>query len=203
MNSKYEVIVFDLGNVLLPFSYTGAIEKINQKKTGLGDKFWKFYLEHYEYHRSFERGDIPVEDFIFEMLKVLEGEVNKEEFCNLYSKVFTENIPITSLLPELKMNYRLVLLSNTNEIHREYGWGEYKFLENFEKLILSHEVNAVKPEAKIYNAVEEFTKVEKGKHIFIDDVKDYVTGAKNAGWDGIQYISPEQLIAEFKEREII
>ena len=76
-------------------------------------------------------------------------------------------------------------------------------LKYFEKLILSHEVGACKPEEKIYRAVEEYTKLPSAEHIFIDDIFEYAEGAKKLGWDAIQFKSYEQLINELKIREII
>jgi glucose-1-phosphatase len=200
---KYSVIVFDLGNVLLPFSYDTALQKLNKIYPKLGEKFWEYYKANYKYHRDFERGDITEEDFINNMLHVLENRIDKAAFCGLYSKIFKENEDVISLLPLLKERYTLVLMSNTNSIHMEYGWGEYPFLKNFDKLILSHEVNAVKPERKIYSAVEEFTNKPPEEHIFIDDIKEYVDSAISAGWDGIRFTSYEELYNGLKQRGII
>lgn len=200
---KYSVVVFDLGNVLIPFDYKTALQKLNKIDGSLGDKFWKYYMENYKLHRDFERGDISEENFINKMLEVLENKVDRETFCNLYSKIFTENKDVTGLLPVLKKDYLLVLLSNTNSLHMEYGWKDYPFLKYFDKLILSHQVNSVKPERKIYLAVEEFTRKPSAEHIFIDDVREYVDAAVNLGWGGIKFDDPEQLIAELRAKGII
>jgi glucose-1-phosphatase len=203
MKRTYSVIVFDLGNVLIPFDYDIVLNKLNDIDNGLGNKFWKYYHDNYEIHRKFERGDLPEEEFIKIMLKVVENKIDKKTFCEYYSCVFTENREVSALLPLLKEKYTLVLLSNTNSIHREFGWKNYEFLKYFDKLILSHEVNALKPEEKIYRTVEAYTKKPSAEHIFIDDVEEYVNGAKSCGWDGIQFKNAEQLICDLKTREII
>ncbi|MHB1686370.1 MAG: HAD family hydrolase [Ignavibacteriaceae bacterium] len=200
---KYSVVVFDLGNVLIPFNYSLMIERFNEIKPGLGDKFAGFYKSNYEIHRSYERGDISEKDFISKMLEVLEHKLDADTFCNYFSQIFTANENVAALLPKLKEKYKLVLLSNTNSIHREYGWKDYEFLRYFDKLILSYEVHAVKPEEKIYRSVEAYTKLLPEEHIFIDDVAEYVEGAKNAGWDAVQFLSYEKLVADLKERDII
>jgi len=86
---------------------------------------------------------------------------------------------------------------------RVSGWEKYNFLEHFDKLILSHEVGAIKPEEKIYRAVEEFTNEPSEKHIFIDDIAEYVEGAKKLGWKGIQFKSHEQLTEDLKLYDIV
>lgn len=199
---RYSVIVFDLGNVLIPFDYSLMIKRFNDLKQGLGDNFSDFYKNNYEIHRNYERGDIPESEFIDKMLHVLENKVDAVTFCNMFSNIFKANEDVASLLPLLKEKYKLVLLSNTNSIHHEYGWKNYPFLKYFDKLILSYEVRAVKPEEKIYRAAEEYTKVPSGEHFFIDDILEYVDGAKKAGWDAVQFSGYEKLVSDLKERNI-
>jgi putative hydrolase of the HAD superfamily len=201
--AKYSVIVFDLGNVLLPFDYNKTINNLNEKSAGLGDYFVRYYKENRELFRNFERGDISELEFLNRILNGLNKRISKEEFIINFSKIFTTNENLISLLPILKEKYILMLLSNTNSIHREYGWKEYDFLKYFDKLILSYEVNAVKPELKIYKSAEAYTQKPSHEHIFIDDILDYVEGAKKAGWDALQYTGYEQLIDDFKNREIV
>ncbi len=200
---KYSVVVFDLGNVLIPFNYDLVIQRFNNISPGLGDKFLKYYRDNYEIHRSFERGDLSEDEFTARMLDVLEGKVDHKTFFEYYSKIFKVNENVASLLPVLKEKYMLVLLSNTNSIHKEYGWKDYDFLKYFDKQILSHEANAVKPEEKIYKAVEAFTNKTPDQHIFIDDIADYVQGAKNAGWDAVQFTGYDKLVSDLKDRGIL
>lgn len=199
----YSVIVFDLGNVLIPFDYSKIIIKLNSIEKGLGDNFVKLYNENYEYHRKFERGWIKREDFLNTMTSWLKYKISPEEFCKIFSNIFTLNDNVISLIPLLKKNYMLVLLSNTNEIHEEYGYSHYDFLKYFDKTFLSHKVGAVKPEEKIYRAVESYTQKPSQEHLFIDDVLDYVIGAKKCGWDAIHFQNYNQLITELKNRNII
>jgi glucose-1-phosphatase len=200
---KYSVIVFDLGNVLLPFNNKLIIERFNRVSPGLGNKFLNYYKENYFIHRNFERGDISEDEFINIMLSVLENKVDKNEFINAYSTIFTVNEDVVALLPELKKKYMLVLLSNTDSIHRKYGWKDFPFLKYFDKFILSYEVNAVKPEGKIYQAAESYSKRPSNEHFFIDDILEYTEGAKNAGWDAVQFSGYDNLVNDLKERKIL
>ncbi len=202
MRKKYSVIVSDLGNVLLPFDYKNILEKLDTVESGLGQKFAIFYKEHYDIHRKYERGELSSEEFTDIMLDVLDHKVSREEFYSIYSNIFKVNEELVAALPVLKKNYKLVLLSNTNEIHQRYGWQGYAFLKNFDKLILSHEVGAVKPEEKIYRAVEAFTQVPSPEHLYIDDIADYVAGGKKIGWDAVQFVGDRELFAEFDKRGI-
>ena len=203
MMKKIKAVVFDLGNVLIPFDYNIIINRLDLIEEGLGKRFYNLYQVNYHLHRAYEKFDISTEEFIDKMLDFTEHKIDGETFCRIYSEIFTVNENLTSLLPILKKNYKLVLLSNTNYIHQKFGYGHYKFFENFDKLILSHEVKAVKPEPAIYNAVMAYTGYEPEEHIFIDDVQEYVDGAKNIGWNAIRFISNSQLEKELNNYQIL
>ena len=200
--NKYSVIVFDLGNVLILFDYHIIIGKLEKIETGLGEKFGKLYSENYHIHRQHEKSEITSDEFISIMIEWLEKKVKKEEFCRIYSSLFSLNNDMIALLPRLKENYKLVLLSNTNSIHRNYSWKNNEFIKLFDKLILSYEVRAIKPEAKIYKAVEDFTQAPPNEHFYVDDIEEYVNVARQRGWDAVQFVGYDQFIKELKKRGI-
>ena len=200
---KYSAIVFDLGNVLIPFDYNIAINKFNNIEQGLGNRFIEFYNSNYNVHKDFESGKIPESIFINKMLEIVGHKIDSETFCNIYSDIFTLNEDVIALLPELKKNYKLFLLSNTNSIHKRYGWQNYEFLKYFDKLILSHEVGAIKPEKKIYRAVENASGFPPKEHFYIDDIQEYVYAAINIGWDATLFVGYKKLFTDLKARNII
>lgn len=200
---KYSAVVFDLGMVLVPFDYKIMVKKLEKVEQGLGDYFINSYRSNYQTHRDFERGDISEEDFVNMMLNVIDHKIDSETFKRFYSEIFTFNQNVIDLLPVIKKNYRLFLLSNTNAIHQHYGWKDFSFIQHFEKLILSHEVGAVKPEEKIYRAVEAASGLPSEEHIFIDDIKEYADTPKKFGWDGIQFIGYDDLVVNLKSKGIL
>lgn len=203
MKNNIKVIVSDLGNVLIPFDYNILIESMNKIDAGLGNRFAKKYYDNYHVHRQYEKWELSDNEFIKIMMGWTENKISEENFKHIYSDLFVENKETTALLPILKENYKLVLLSNTNFIHQKYGWEKYDFLKHFDKLILSHEVGAIKPEEKIYRAVEAFTSEPSESHIFIDDIDEYVEGAKKCGWEGIQFKSHNRLVDDLKAKGIL
>ncbi len=203
LKRKFSVIVFDLGNVLLPFDYNILITKLDKVESSLGERFVEAYFTDYEFHRNFERGNISEENFIERMLEILNHKIDGESFCNYYANIFEVNEDVAALLPKLKKNYTLILLSNTDPIHKKYGWEHYDFLQHFDELILSHEVGAVKPEEEIYRAVEKASGAPSEEHIFIDDIEKYVAAATNLGWYGIHFTNYSNLIHELNSRNII
>jgi putative hydrolase of the HAD superfamily len=196
-------IVFDLGNVLVPFNYQIVIDRLNRVEAGLGDYYQKFYSENYHFHRDYERGQLTDDEFVAIMLGAVNHKIDAETYCHMFSEIFTVNEDVAALLPVLKRKYRVFLLSNTSAIHQRYGWARYSFLQHFEKLFLSHEVGAVKPEAKMYQAVMDFTGDAPETHIFIDDVAEYAQGARAMGWDAIQFTGYSDLEAALTVRGIL
>lgn len=202
-NSKIKVLVFDLGNVLIPFDYNIIINNFNNIEPQLGDKFEKLYTKNYYVHESFEKGEMSVNEFSRIMLTWLDNKIDQEKFCNIFSNIFTLNEELIDLLPKLKKKIPLVLLSNTNHIHQKYGWEKYDFLKHFDKLVLSHEVGYRKPEEGIYKAVENYTGESPDAHLFTDDILEYVEAAKNFGWEAVQFTSTNNYKKVLNERNIL
>ncbi|OGU57325.1 MAG: haloacid dehalogenase [Ignavibacteria bacterium RBG_13_36_8] len=200
--SKISVIVFDLGNVLIPFDYHKVLGKFESIESGLGKKFGELYTDNYHVHRQFEKSEISADKFLEIVLGWLDHKIKKEEFCRVYSSLFTIDEKMVSLLPKLKQNYKLVLISNTNYIHWKYGWKDYDFIKLFDKCILSYEVGSIKPEEKIYKAVEQFTNVSADQHFYTDDSEEYVGAAKKLGWDAVRFTGYDDYVRELKVRGV-
>ena len=69
--------------------------------------------------------------------------------------------------------------------------------------MVSYEAGAVKPEEKIYRAVESATGENPGKHFFIDDIGEYVEAVKALGWEGTQFKNYNSLLTELINRGIL
>lgn len=84
-------------------------------------------------------------------------------------------------------DYRLFLLSNTNELHIEFvkqRMGEEKygrFKNCFEKFYLSHEINLRKPEPAIFEYVLNSNNLRAEKTFFVDDSKEHTSAAAELG----------------------
>lgn len=200
---KYSVIVFDLGNVLINFDYNVAVKKFDEIEPNLGKKFLEHHKNNYHIHRAFEKGLISEDEFITNALSGVNHKVDRESFSKIYSDIFTPNNEVISLLPILKKKFKLILLSNTDPLHKKYGWENYQFLSQFDHLVLSFEVGSVKPEEKIYKAVEKLSKVPSQEHFYIDDIAEYVEAAKRIGWDAIQFLKHQQLLVELRTRGVL
>jgi len=84
-------------------------------------------------------------------------------------------------------NYRLLLLSNTNELHIQRvieAMGEARFQsfkECFEKFYLSHEIGLRKPTPEVFNMILEKNDLVPETTLFIDDTLEHIQTAKSLG----------------------
>jgi putative hydrolase of the HAD superfamily len=72
----------------------------------------------------------------------------------------------------------------------------------FEPLILSYEVESMKPDAKIYQRAIEMAGCNVQKCFFVDDRQENVDGANAAGMDAVLYQSVPELIEALVDRGI-
>ena len=102
----------------------------------------------------------------------------------------------------LHRRYRLVLLSNTNGIHFPMVQERYPILRHFDEYVLSHEVRALKPSPKIYEAAVRAAQCRPEECFFTDDIASYVEGARQYGIDAVQFQSADQIERELKRRGV-
>lgn len=201
--NKISSIIFDLGNVLIDVDREKWIDIYNNIHPGLGSRYYELFNKNIEVLIKYEKGLISDDEFIESNLVWLEQKIDKEKFIHNFSNIFYLKKDVIELLPKLKTKYNLYLLSNTSKIHKRYGWGKYKFIRNFDSLFLSNELHLFKPDIEIYKYVEQSLAASSSELLFIDDLKTNVDAACELGWDTIHFVNYENLLEEFRKREII
>ena len=97
---------------------------------------------------------------------------------------------------------RLALLSNTDPLHLAALETQFSFLRHFPAgtRIYSCRIGASKPAPAIYEAALQALGVQAREALFIDDVAEYVQGARQLGIDAIRFESPSHLREELAKR---
>jgi len=72
----------------------------------------------------------------------------------------------------------------------------------FSTFVLSFQVHCLKPEPEIYVVAAEQAQRQAQDLLLIDDLKENVTAARNAGWDAIQFLRVDDLIEQLKKRKL-
>src|SRR5207302_7492990 len=118
--SKPELIIFDLGRVLVDFDFRLVIRRL-KRFTEFSEKEIRRYFMQTPLWDAFERGEVEPKDFFSQLSKGLKlKKLTFKEFTPMWNSIFTEKHDSVSILARLKGRYRIALLSNVNILHWEH-----------------------------------------------------------------------------------
>ena len=91
-----------------------------------------------------------------------------------------------------KKNIPTYIFSNTNDLAVRHIRDNFPFFRQFDGYILSYKVGAMKPKAKIYEAMEEMSGRHGADIFYIDDRLENVEAGAARGWQTVLHESPER-----------
>src|SRR5438132_1224991 len=131
-----KTVIFDLGNVIVPFDFTRGYAGIERLCGHTADEIRR-RLRSSDLVTRFESGQVESEEFVRQLSGLLELRTSYEEFCDLWTSVFLpEPLISDSLLERIHERHRLLLLSNTNAIHFTMVERSYPILRHFDDRVL-------------------------------------------------------------------
>jgi len=176
-----DAYLFDLGNVLMGFDHRIFCRRLAAECPPWHEDDIVRIVFQSELNRGFEIGRIGGERFYQEARSLLGFTLSLDRFREIWCDIFWENPGMAALLRSLRGRARLVLVSNTNPWHLEYTRSRYTILEPFDKLVLSYEVGAVKPEARFFEAALEAAGTSPDRCLYFDDLEENVEAAARLG----------------------
>lgn len=194
--SEIKNIIFDLGGVIINLDIPRTIAEFNKLAPQSFEKIYN-QLQQSPVFDRFDKGTINEADFFAELKKSLNANISNEQMLYAWNAMLLD-FPLhrLELLKQLKTNYRLFLLSNTNETHIKalesilFIQHGYKNLEPFfEKVYYSCHIGMRKPDQEIFELVLNANNLDNDETIFIDDSPQHLEGAKNAGIKGCYYLT--------------
>lgn len=180
-------LIFDLGGVLINLD----LERCIQNFKDLG-------LQNFEQHLSlfgqkgfflkFEKGQISVPEFRDEIRKLCPNPLTDEQIDAAWCS-FLCDIPLYKLnmLMELKRNFKLLLLSNTNALHievataNEFARVGKSITAIFDSCYYSYRMGMAKPDAEIFEALLADASVQASECLFLDDGPKNIDAANALG----------------------
>ena len=153
----------------------------------------------------YERGEISNEEFHRRFCAALQMDgVSFAEFGSLWGDMF-QPAPLLSerLLEGLSARCRLLLLSNTNDLH--FRWIQkhyYPLLRHFHECVLSYRVGAMKPAPEIYQEAIRLAGCAAEECFFTDDYAANVEGARRLGIDAVLFCGEQDLKSQLERRGI-
>lgn len=195
-------IIFDLGGVLLNINYQKTAHAFEQ--LGFHD-FNNMYTQYTadEIFSKLETGKISNEDFYNSLLAKAAQPIRVEDLQTAWNAMLldfrTESL---AKLRQLKLDYKIFLLSNTNDIHWQAfqtifteSTGEDSLDHHFHKAYYSHQVGLRKPNADIYEFVAADAGLEIAETIFIDDSYNNIEAASALGFQTHLLLAGEKIEA--------
>jgi putative hydrolase of the HAD superfamily len=203
--TRIDVILFDLGNVILPFDHHQMGERLLpfslKKETEDPQKIFAYLFDlHTGAVNLYETGKMTSLEFFQSLKAFFHLQMSFDQFVMVWNDIFTENAEVSEIVRSLKGKVRLGLVSNTNALHFDYIASRFPVVHSFERWFLSHEVGFKKPAPEIYRKAIEWASAEPEKILFIDDSIANVEAAVSLGMEGLHFVSARQLRDELSVR---
>lgn len=175
-------IIFDFGDVFINLDKKGAMINALQlfKLDTLTDEI-------HAINALYEQGLMSTEEFLefyLENFPHLDRDSLLEVWNCILQDFPTNRLDFIKKLADDK-TYKLILLSNTNELHMDWVKENVSFFKdfkaNFDAFYLSHEIQLRKPNANIYEFVLNENQIKPEETLFIDDTEENISSAHKLG----------------------
>lgn len=182
-------LLFDLGGVIMDIRRLNCVASFER----LGMKDADSFLGEYSQKGPFlqlEEGLITEAQFRDAVRQFIDGEVSDEQIDSAFCD-FLVGIPVHRLeqLRQLKQQYKIYMLSNTNSImwrsriaedFRQEGLEREDY---FDGIVTSFEAKSIKPDAKIFHTVVEKLGIKPEDTLFLDDSQKNLDAAALLGFN--------------------
>jgi len=186
------IVVFDLGKVLVDFDYSIAARKIAARSAMSLDDVNR-YIGTSDITVKYELGEVTRREFYDQAQRTIGFGGSFEEFGEFFADIFTEIPAMIALQAELRQRgIPTYIFSNTNDLAVEHIRRNFPFFKNFDGYIYSYEIGAMKPDAKIYEALEKLAGRRGKEIVYLDDRPENIAGGVARGWQAILHETPEK-----------
>ena len=179
-----EVVVFDLGKVLLDFDYDIAIRRFAERSDVGIDKVRELINSSVQY--DYESGKITTDEFFSYVRNGAGFQGGRSEFVDFFSDIFSPMEMMLNFFKRVKKaGLPICVFSNTNEIAIQYISKQYSFYDDFDFYVLSFQEKGMKPDEPIYRVVEKKTMKSGEAILYIDDRLENIETGNRLGWQTV------------------
>ena len=193
-----KAVFFDLGGVIVRTEFQAPRQQLADRLGMDYDDLNKLVFESDTSNRA-SFGEISSAEHWASVIQRLKRPAS--ELTTIRDEFFAGDIVDRTLLDtirSLRGKYKTGLISNAWGDLRDFVVRE-KFDDAFDKMIISAEVGAMKPEAKIYQIALEQFGVSPNEAVFLDDFYINIEGCQKVGMKGIHFKDPESAVQQLKE----
>lgn len=197
---QFKNIIFDFGGVFIEVDYHKTAAAF--KALGITN-FDDLYSQHEasSLFQNLETGKLSPQDFCGAIRQISQKELNDNAIISAWNAMLGQYLPTEiNILSELKNQYRLILFSNTNEIHYNAFVQLYQqhinkkpFHEFFHSVYYSHQCGYRKPDKESFHSLLQQEHIAAEQTLFIDDTLVNCIGATEAGIASIHLSPPLRL----------
>lgn len=197
-----KAIIFDFGNVICKFDNDLFIVEISKHTRKSAKELTDLIYNKFKLPILYETGIISSDEFYTRTVHLCDLNLSRDSFIQVYTNIFTPVNSTIELIKALKKNYKIALLSNTNEWHFNYAIKPLEIFELFDAVTLSFEVKAMKPDSKMFDDCLTKLALQPHECIYIDDISENSDQAAKMGMTGIQYNSNGELLKSLHSHHI-
>ena len=189
-------IVFDLGKVLVHFSYSRLFPLLRGRGAQLVDvEEFAARVDLVEY----EHGRLSNAEFLERVNAQLSDPLEAEALEHAWCHIFTPNPQMLQLLRALRPTHRVYIISNTSDLHWRYLKERFALEQLCDDCFASCEIGLMKPATEIYRLAEQRFGFKPDEAVFIDDRHENVAGAIACGWGGIHHLCYGETLEQLRQ----
>ncbi len=199
---RHPTVVWDLGNVLIPWDRSRALE------VAFGDATEARRLAEQVLTMELNALIDAASDRTALLESVALHSPGSEEVVEAYLENFAHSLGAViegsaAILDELcDAGVRCVALSNFSAITFAGVPQRFPVLERMEGILISGDVGLTKPDPAIYLACARRFSLRSDETVFIDDSPANVAAARELGWDAVHFTDPQHLRAALVDRHL-
>ena len=186
-----KAIVFDFGRVIADFDHMKTCNGLSSfsdlSPKEIHQKIFKSDLE-----KDFDQGKISPFNFYQKVKQVIKAS-DKLTFVllqEIWGDIFIENPGIETIIKKIEPGIKILLLSNTNQIHWRYI-SQIKVIKSHfaqeKNLVLSFQIGCRKPDLRIFQEAILRCGNNPTDIIYVDDIPEYVAVFEKLEGHGIIY----------------
>ena len=139
------------------------------------------------------------EDFFTEVRSLTGFRGTFEEFSHVFGDIFSEIPEMIAFQATLRSHgIPTFIFSNTNELAVSHIRRNFPFFHHFTGYIYSYEHRSMKPQARLYEVVEEKTAQKGPAILYLDDRAENIAAGAARGWQTILHRNPQETLAAVK-----
>jgi len=181
----YSALLFDIGNVILPFDFGPALARLRGRSKIAEPAAWRKFEA---LKIAYESGQLDRAGFLAAVRHTVGFAGEESDFASIWSDIFTPNPAMEAFIEAQAAAGRpLYLLSNTNDLHVEYFTARFPIFGRFGGAVYSHEEKLCKPDPAIFRVAIERFGLQPADTLYLDDLAPNIAAARELGFQTLLY----------------